>query len=302
MTISVIICTYNTKEMTLECLDKLKKSIEFLNEPVETIVVENGTDGTGDVIKKKYPWVKLITPPENTGYAKGNNLGIKAAGKTSKYFLFLNTDAFLEPETLRKSIDFMQNNSNCDVLGCRLILGDGSVQPSGGFLPTPFTVWKWIWGIDILPGLNMILNPFHPRNKNFFKSSRELGWVMGAYLFMKREVVEKTKGFDENFFLYTEEVEWCKRINDAGFKIWYTPDFAVTHLDKASSKKFPEKMRKIFKMEILGVDYFIKKYYPKQANFVKLIMTIGLYTRVLASLVVMDREKYLAYIETIKEL
>ena len=300
--ITVIICTYNTKVLTCECLDKLKQSIDYLGKSVETIVVENGTDGTGDVIKEKYSWVKLLEPSGNTGFAKGNNLGIKTSNKNTKYYLFLNTDALVKPDTLLKSVQFIERSKTCDVVGCRLRLGDGVIQSSGGYIPTPASICTWIWGIDLLPVINFFLKPFHQKNMSFFNSDREVDWVMGAYLFMKREVVEKTKGFDENFFMYMEEVEWCKRIKDAGFKIWYASSFEITHLDKTSSKNDSEKFRKIAQKEVLGVIYFLKKYYPNQIYWVVPLIKASLYLRVFAFGVLGNKMRKVGYLETIKAI
>jgi GT2 family glycosyltransferase len=281
--VSVIICTYNTRDLTCECLDKLKKSIEILGKPVETIVVENGTDGTGVVIKKKYPWVKLLTPTENTGFAKGNNLGIKASSKKTKYYLFLNTDALIAPETLYKAIDFMENNENCDVLGCKLKFGDGRIQPSAGYLPNPVNTTLWMFGLD-----RFSKNPVHPKDKNFFKTDRKVGWVMGAFLFMKQGVLEKTKGFDETFFMYMEEVEWCRRINDKGFGIWYSPTFEITHLDKASSGY---DIRKPLTREIQGLKYYLKRYYTNYDLIMKIVILVGVTARWLCFGLKGDRER-----------
>ncbi len=269
--ISIIICTYNTKDLTCECLDKLKTSIDFLKRPVETIVVENGNDGTGAVIKKKYPWVKLIEPSENTGFAKGNNLGIKLSDKNTKYYLLLNTDALVEKETLKKAVEFMEGNSDCDVMGCRLKFGDGRMQPSAGFLPTPENTTYWMLGLDALTDKQV-----HPKTADFFQKDRQVEWVMGAFLFMKSEVVKKTKGFDETFFMYMEEVEWCKRINDTGFKIWYTPGFEITHLDKASSGF---DLRKPLTREMQGLVYYLKKYFPNSNLYMKIVIWLGVLGR-----------------------
>lgn len=300
--VTVIICSYNTKDITLKCLDNLKRSIDYSKKEVETIVVENGSDGTGSIIKSKYPWVKLLEPKENTGFAKGNNLGIKASNKNSKYYLLLNSDVLVNNNTLQKSIDFIENNKDCDVLGCRLMLGDGSMQPSGGFLPTPLSVFTWIFGIDLIPVISQLLPQFHPKHKSFFKTSKQVGWVMGAYLFLKNEVVGKTKGFDENFFMYTEEVELCRRINDLGYKIWYTPDFEVTHLDKASSKIDPERLRRIAKNEIVGVVYFLKKYYPNSVSIILLFIKLGLIARVVGFFLFGNKNRMTTYLETLREI
>ena len=302
MEISVIICTYNTKEITLSCLDKLKESINFLKKRVEVILIDNGNDGTGREIKNKYTWVKLIEPKENTGFAKGNNLGIKVADKNSKYYLFLNTDAFVNRDTLSKSISFMDINNECSVLGCKLKLDDGSTQPSAGYLPTPLSVFTWMLGIDLLPIISHLLNQFHPKFKEFFMKDRRVGWVMGAFLFMRGEVVATTHGFDENFFMYTEEVELCKRINDAGYEIWYTPSFEITHLDKSSSKSDPEKLRKIAKNEIVGVVYFLKKYYPNRIYLIMFFIKLGLILRLIAFFVLGDKNRMRTYLETLKEI
>jgi hypothetical protein len=269
--ITVIICTYNTKDLTCECLHKLKKSIDYLGKPVETIVIENGTDGTGAVVKKKHSWVKLLEPSENTGFAKGNNLGIKASNKKTKHYLFLNTDVLIAPETLSKAIEFMESHESCKVLGCKLKFGDGRMQPSAGFLPDPFNTVLWMFGLD-----RFSVRPVHPRQKQFFEKDRRVGWVMGAFLFMKREVVESTKGFDENFFMYMEEVEWSRRINDQKFEIWYTPSFEITHLDKASSGF---DIRKPLTREIQGLRYFLKRYYPNYDLMMKVVIWFGVVER-----------------------
>lgn len=300
--ISVIICTYNTKELTCDCLEKLKASIDFLGKPVEVILIENGSDGTGELVGKKYKWVDVIKPSENTGFAKGNNLGIKKSGGKSKYYLFLNTDALVKKETLAKAVNFLEQHKDCDVLGCKLILGDGTMQSSGGYLPTPTSIVSLILGLDLVPILNLFTKPIHPKRKSFFSEDRKVGWVMGAFLFMRNKVLDKTTGFDENFFMYMEEVEWCKRIWDEGFNIWYTPSFSITHLDKASSKGNPEKLRKIFRLEILGAIYLLKKYYSSSVKWVIPMIKAGLYVRILAFTLMGDNLRKLAYKETLNEL
>jgi GT2 family glycosyltransferase len=292
--ISVIICTYNTKDLTCKCLDRLKKSIDFLGKPVETIVIENGIDGTGEVVKKKYSWVKLLEPTQNTGFAKGNNLGIKASSKNTKYYLFLNTDALVDAETLSKAVEFMENHNTCQVLGCKLKFGDGRMQPSAGYLPNPFNTALWMFGLD-----KFSVSPVHPKNKEFFDKDRRVGWVMGAFLFMRREVVGKTKGFDENFFMYMEEVDWCKRISDEKLEIWYSPSFEITHLDKASSGF---DVRKPLTREIQGLRYYLKRYYPNYDFIMKPIIWLGVAERLLVFSLTGDKNRADIYRDILKEV
>jgi GT2 family glycosyltransferase len=300
--ITVVICTYNTKEITLRCLDKLKIGIDHLTQPVETIVVENGTDGTGKILKDKYAWVKVLEPKENTGFARGNNFGIKKSDKRSQYFLFLNSDALVKKETLLRSVEFMEKNVDCDAHGCKLVLANGKMQPSAGYLPSPFSVFTWIWGMDLIPFLNKNLKQVHPKDREFFRNVKKVGWVMGAYLFIKRNVVEKTGGFDENFFMYMEEVEWCKRIADSGYDIYYTPGFSVTHLDKASSRKYPEKMRKVYVNEILGIIYYLKRYHKNSLIWLLPLIKIGVAARIFAFAITGNELRKDAYKEALNKL
>ena len=292
--ITVIICTYNTKDLTLKCLDNLKKSIDDLGKKVETIVVENGSDGTGTIIKNKYPWVKLLEPKTNTGFAKGNNLGIKVANKSSKYYLFLNTDALVEEKTLSESVDFMEKNVECSAFGCKLKFADGRMQPSGGYLPNPLNTTLWMLGMDSLSTQKV-----HPKSEIFFSTNKKVGWVMGAYLFMRSEVIEKTKGFDENFFMYMEEVEWCRRINDLGFEIWYTPSFEITHLDKASAEG---NLKNPLTREIQGLRYYLKRYYPGYDNIMRLAIWLGVMGRWIAFNITGNKDRADIYRDIIKSL
>lgn len=276
--ISVIICTFNTKSLTLECIQKLNESIRALKKHVEIIVVDNGTDGTGKLLKQKFQFIKLIEPGINTGFARGNNLGIAEANKLSKYFLLLNTDAFVSENTLVEAVEFIESHSDCDLLGCKLVFENGYLQPSAGYLPTPFSVFTWALGIDLIFGFNRILKPFHPNYPDFFKSEKKVGWVTGAFWFMKRQVVKKTQGFDENYFMYGEEIEWCKRIENAGFNIWYTPKFEIVHLFSQSSGS----TRNAFLREIEGIYYYMNRYYPDSKLYVKPVVRLGMFARAIA--------------------
>ena len=213
--ISVVIVSWNTKDITDKCLASMKKAVAFVKNKadVEVIVVENDSeDGTPEMIAKKHPWVKLKPSGSDLGYGKGNNYGYARANHKYDYLLLLNNDAYVNEDTLAKSLEFMQNHPDCDVMGCQLRFQDGRFQPSAGYLPTPMSVWSWIWGLELVPGIKNLFKPFHPKEKDFFKKDREVGWTMGAFLFMKMDIYKKSKGFDENFFMYMEEVEWCRRV------------------------------------------------------------------------------------------
>jgi GT2 family glycosyltransferase len=151
--LSVVIVSWNTKDITDKCLASMKGAVAYAKDifDTEVIVVENdSSDGTPEMIAKKYPWVKLIPSGSDLGYGKGNNFGYDRANHKNEYLLLLNNDAYVNEDTLVKSLEFMQKNKECDVLGCKLKFLDGRFQPSAGFLPTPKSVWSWIWGLDHL--------------------------------------------------------------------------------------------------------------------------------------------------------
>ena len=303
--LSVVIVSWNTKDITDKCLSSMKKAVESARDVLDTevIVVENASeDGTPEMIAKKHPWVKLIPSGSDLGYGKGNNFGYNRANHKNEYLLLLNNDAYVNEDTLVKSLEFMQKNKECDVLGCTLKFLDGRFQPSAGFLPTPASVWTWIWGLSLVPGIKSLFKTFHPMDKDFFKKDREVGWTMGAFLFMKMETFKESKGFDENFFMYMEEVEWCRRAKKAGCSIWYTPGFWVTHVDKASAMGKPEELAKIFRREILGFVYYLRKNYPSEAWWFIPAIKAGVMVRLFAFTLLRSKMRQDAYLQTFREL
>lgn len=288
MDLSIIILSYNTKDITDECLKRLQVAVDRVQKKgckVEVIVLDNAsTDGSVEMIEQKHQWVKLIKSKINTGYSKGNNLAIKQSD--NPYILFLNSDVFVEDDTLIKSLEYFKNHE-CDVLGAKLVFENGGFQPSAGNLPDPFNTIFWILGLSCF-------GTFHPKNKSYFEKDRKVGWVSGAFLMIKREVFEKAGGFDENIFMYLDEVDLCKRIKNAGFKIWYVPTITVTHLHGASSKFDPTLA---FKNELKGLKYYFGKYYPRQYPVVKIFLVLGLILRVIAFSLLGQTKRARAYLE-----
>lgn len=297
--LTVIVLSYNTKDITDECLTRLKKSAKFcedkLNNKVNVIVVENASeDGSLEMVQNKHPWVKLIVSKTNTGFSGGNNLAMKQA--KGDFILLLNSDAFVEENTLEKSLEFLDVNPDIDVIGPRLNFKDGRLQPSAGFLPTPLSTILWISGLALLPGMEAVSYPIHPTDKNFFSKTRQVDWVMGAYFMTRRQVYDKTGGFDETIFMYGEEVEWCKRIKDKGFITYYVPEFSITHLDKASSQGLLEKP---LLNEIKGIKRYFSQHYKSKWGFVRFVMYISLLLRILAFTVLGKSDRRKAYTDAL---
>jgi GT2 family glycosyltransferase len=303
--VSVIIVSWNTRDITDKCLTAMKKAVFYAKGKinVEVIVAENASDdGTYEMIAKKHPWVKLYNTGDDLGYGKGNNYGVKKSNPKYEYLLLLNNDAFVEKETLVKSVEWMEKNTQADVMGCQLRYESGKFQPSGGYLPTPSNIWSWTWGLDLIPFVKNFFKPVHAKPGKFFKKDREVGWVMGAFLFMRREVYEITRGFDEQFFLYGEEVEWCKRVKDKGHSIWYTPSFSITHIDKATAFGDPLELAKIFRREMLGLAYNMHKHFEGSTWWLIPVMWVGIAFRFLIFKLTGNTMRSEAYKRTLKEL
>ncbi len=295
MDCSIVILSFNTKDVTRRCLTFVKKAVDYcqknLKNKFEVVVVDNAsTDGSVEMILKNYPWVKLIKSPQNLGFAKGNNLGMKR----TKYplILLINSDTFLEEKSLFASLKFMKGNPDCGVMGCKLLYENGVLQPSAGFLPNPLRIFAWMFGIDKIHILSNIIGPFHPMSQRFFTQKKEFGWIMGAFMLLRREVYKKTGGFDENYFMYTEEVEWCKRIKEAGFKIFYTPYIKAIHLGRASSK-FDTSLS--LTKELEGVLYYFQKHYPSYLFWARINIFLGTLLRLVAFYLLGEKKKAFIY-------
>lgn len=300
LNLSVIILSYNTKDITSRCLEKVKKAGDYcekkLGNKIEVIVLDNNSaDGSAQVVKSDYPWVKLIESKENLGFSRGNNFAMKRS--KNPFILLLNSDVYLEEESLYKALAYFRVNLNCDVLGARLNYMSGILQPSAGNLPTPLNIIFWILGLGALPVISQLFPSFHPKDKKYFSKAHSVGWIMGAFFMLKREIYNKTGGFDENLFMHMEEVEWCKRIKDKDFKIWYAPQVEVVHLHGASTNF---DLSHGFLNELKGIKYYSLKHYKFLYLPVKLFLIFGLVFRVIAFSLLGKTKRAKVYMEGLK--
>lgn len=290
--ISVVILSYNTRDLTLKCLDFLHKSkdTEF-----EIIVIDNASsDGSIQAISQKFPQVKLIPNQDNVGFAKGNNQGmIKTKGNI---ILLLNSDCFVEPDTLaicQKSL------AKYDVVGCKLLNSDRSIQPSFGFFPTLSRLFLQMTFIDNLPIVRKYIKAVHVRDLTRYTREQEADWVTGAFTMLKREVFKKTGGIDEKYFMYGEEMEWMYRVKKDGFKIGFIPQATAVHLQGASTKS----KTKMFLSEMKGLIYWYSKHNPKwQQIILSWILIFGCLIRIPAWAVWGKWDLAKAYMEILPKL
>lgn len=294
--ISIVIPSFNTNQLLDECLASLFKETKSISQ--ETIVVDNGsTDNTVAMIRKKYVSIKLISNKKNYGFAKAINQGLKIA--RGENILLLNSDTVIKDKAINIAIDYLKLNKNKDILGCKLLNPDGSVQPSGGFLPNLWQVFCWMFFLDELPILNCLMKPYQQSRKDFYRKTQELGWITGAFMLIKRKVFDTIGGFDEQFFMYGEEVEWCYRAKKAGFTVWYYPKAYIIHHKGKSSLRG-------FEIAVLGEYQGIKKIYVKHKSALLLILLrtflkVGAMIRVMIfGILLNNREKRLIYEKAFK--
>lgn len=230
--LSVVVVTYNTKELTIKCLEAIYKSkcgFKF-----ETILVDNASsDGTVEEVKKLFKQVKVVVSEKNLGFAGGNNLGLGVAG--GKYCLLLNSDAFVKEGALERLVNLAEE-SQLGITSAKLLNPDGSFQPNGGQPPSLLSNFVWISGLDdLLPGW---LGRYSYQMRNLVDYEKKgVGWVSGTAMMISRRVIEKIGLLDEKLFMYGEDVEYCMRANENGFRVGWCRDALVVHLGGASSKQ-----------------------------------------------------------------
>lgn len=238
--ITVVIVSFNTREMTCECLRIL--ATELAGYTAETIVVDNGSqDGSVAAIRREFPAVHVIANERNLGFGAANNVALRLG--QGDFFLLLNTDAFLQPGALAALLKVLQTDPKIGLVGPRLLNGDGTLQRSCFRFPSPLQAWlENLWVPRLFPE-HPILGDFRGWPHD---TERQVDFVVGACMLVRREVIVPDGYFDERFFMYQEEADLQKRIQEAGWKIVFTPAAEVVHLGGASGKKEPDRINGYF--------------------------------------------------------
>lgn len=240
--LSIIILNYNIRDLLRDCLQSVDRATKN-NFAYETIVIDNAsTDGSAAMIKKKFPKVRLIESKKNSGFAAGNNLGIPQAG--GRYLLFLNPDTVVPPETLSVMIGFMDGNPKAGAATCRIELANGHLDDAchRGF-PTPWNAFCHFSGLEkIFPKIKLFSG--YSLGYLSLDSIHEIDSGCGAFLIVRRLVGEETGWWDEDYFFYGEDLDFCYRIKKAGWQIFYVPGTKIIHYKGASSgiKKHSQKI------------------------------------------------------------
>lgn len=267
--LSISIVSWNTRELLARCLESVKTQLAAMLEPgqVEVFVVDNAsTDGSAEMVSERFGWVRLIINRENAGFAQANN---QAIGQSrGRYVLLLNSDTVVHPGALESLVQFMDAHSHAGACGARLLNDDGSLQPSAHPMLTPGReFWRlllldWVW----------------PR-----ATYRQIGWdkvtprpvevIKGACLLLRRAALDQVGLLDDRYFMFTEEVDLCYRLAQAGWGLWYVPTAAVTHYGGASCRQVNERM--VLQLHRSKVQFYRKFGGSPRARLYKVLVALA---------------------------
>lgn len=230
--LSVIIVSWNVGELLLQAIDSLEATWQGPREDLEIIVVDNAsTDGTPEMLRTSTQEVRLLVNRENRGFAAANNQGLTIA--RGQYILLLNSDTRVRPQALRRLVAYLETHPDIGLVGPRLLNEDGTIQPSRRRFPTlPILFLESTWLEGLLPRKTLALYYVEDRPDDM---PQDVDWVTGAAMLVRRETVDQVGPLDEGFFMYSEELDWCRRIREAGWRIAYEPAAEVVHYGGKSS-------------------------------------------------------------------
>jgi GT2 family glycosyltransferase len=275
MKLSVVIVSYNVRELLTACIDSVVKAAEGID--TEVFVVDNcSADDTVEVIARDYPWVHLINNKDNLGFSKANNIAIrKSAGE---YVLLLNPDTVVAEGTLLGAVEFMDQHPEAGGAGVRMHNADGTLAPeSRRAVPTPMVAARKMMGFT----------------KRYYMSY--LSWdvpgqievISGAFMMLRRKAIDQVGMLDEDFFMYGEDIDLSYRLLKGGWQNWYLP-LDIIHYKGQSTQKSDFRYVHVFYQAML---IFFRKHYSHLSFFFTLPIKVAIYFRASLALADLIRKK-----------
>jgi GT2 family glycosyltransferase len=272
MDLSIIIVNYNVKEFLQNLIFSIQKAAFNLN--YEIIIVDNNSeDGSVEFIREKFPFIKLLVNKENLGFSKANNNALSKA--QGKYILILNPDTLVSEDTFSKMIIFFETNPNAGLAGCKILNPDGTLQLAcRRSFPGPWTAFCKVTGLSSLFPHSRLFARYNLTYLNE-NETYEVDAVSGSFMMITREVYEKVGGFDEEFFMYGEDLDLCYRIQKAGLKVFYVHSTQIIHYKGESTKRSSLDETKFF---YNAMHLFVKKHLSS-SFLVELILRSAIWFR-----------------------
>lgn len=236
--LSILICSWNTRDDLRACLSSLAAVRD--EGSFEVIVVENNSeDGSGDMVREEFPWVRCLQQYQNLGFTGGNNLAL--AERQGKHALMLNSDTIVHAGALRELLAAMEARPDVGVFGPKLLNPDGSLQFSCRRFPNPVAALFRNTPLGKLFPNNRFTREYLMTDWDH-SQPREVDWVSGAALLIREEALAEVHGLDPAFFMFCEDIDICWRVWEAGFKVSYWPAAVITHKIGSSTSKAPNRM------------------------------------------------------------
>lgn len=255
--LSVIVVNYNTCHLFNDFFKSMGAATT--QRSVQTLLIDNASkDASRSVLQVRSEAMTIIFNDQNIGFGRANNQAVPLV--QGRYALLLNTDAFVLPDTLTKTLAWMDAHPDCGVLGVKLTDRSGDLQPSCRYFPTPFNIFLNRTGLQRLFPWVVLIDDMAWDHA----SVRECDWVPGCYYLIRREVLDQVGLFDPRFFMYYEEVDHCRRVKAAGWKVMYYPDTSVVHIGGESAKSVSavtESGRQISSLLVESEMLYFRKHY-----------------------------------------
>jgi len=268
MQLSVVILNYNVRYFLETCLVSVQKAIQNIDS--EIIVIDNAsTDGSCEMIKERFPEVYLIENSENVGFPKGNNIGVEKA--KGDYICILNPDTVVAEDTFTKILQFAEKQNELGIIGCKMIDGSGLFLPeSKRGVPTPWVAFTKVAGLYKYFPKSTLFNQYYLQHIPQ-SSTQKVPILTGAFMFLKRQLYQEVGGFDQDCFMYSDDVDLSYLVTKKGFSNYYFADTTIIHYKGESTQKDVLYMKRFQE----AMTFFYKKHFNQSFLFT-LIMKIGI--------------------------
>lgn len=274
--LSIIIVSWNTRDLLAQCLRSVQVNLASVTpREAEILVVDNASvDGSAQMIQEHFPWVHLIQNQENVGFAKANNQALRVS--SGQYVVLLNPDTEAHPDALISLVSFMEDYPGAGAAGSRLLNPDGTLQPSCS--PAP-TLRRETWRLFHLDALFPYAS--YRMQDWLLDRARQVDVVQGAALIVRRAALDHIGLLDEGYFIYSEEVDLCQRIREAGWYIYWVPQSEVVHYGGQSTQQVAAAMfLRLYQGKLL---YFRKRHGLRSARIYKLVLVAAAGARLILS-------------------
>jgi len=269
--LSIVFLNYNTRDLTRQALNSVLAAAEGLT--VELFVVDNASvDGSADMVAEEFPQVKLIRNTANVGFAAGNNVALRQV--TGEYVLLINTDTIVRRDALRTMVEFLDAHPEAGACGCKILDPDGTLQLDSrrGF-PTPLAAFCKMSGLSRFFPKHPLIAHYHMTYLDP-EQTAEVEVLSGSCMMVRKAAMDQVGLLDEDYFMYGEDIDWCYRFHQAGWKIYYVPTTSIIHFRGESGRGVP---LRILYRKSRAMSIFVNKHMARRFRFFPLwLLQVGI--------------------------